>query len=164
MKEIFVLSKTWAKQFRSEKPWAAISISTEVGDFPILNDANRVELLQLQFWDIANPRLFAEAALAGKIFRMDQARQVLEFAARVWPKIEVLMVHCEMGLRRSPAMAAALTHIYEGPGTEEKYFHNFQPNEHVYQMILSMHYGKPFFITMKPKPEEVLDEPWDPTT
>lgn len=40
--------------FRYERPWAAISITTE-GDFPNLSEENRLGLLQLVFADTADP-------------------------------------------------------------------------------------------------------------
>lgn len=35
-KKMVVLSRGYAKQFKCDTPWAAISVSTEKGDFPQL--------------------------------------------------------------------------------------------------------------------------------
>jgi hypothetical protein len=46
-------SREFAGRFKCEKPWAAISISTEFGFHSLVASKNRVALLQLAFddWD-----------------------------------------------------------------------------------------------------------------
>lgn len=113
-----------AELFRCDRPWAAISIST-LGDFPVLSEDNREGLLQLVFADTADPA-------RPDSFTASLATELLDFVANVWDRIEVLLVHCEAGMSRSPAVAAALCRIYygdDGPWGE----HDF-PNGLVYEL------------------------------
>lgn len=155
-----VLSRTRARAFKCDLPWAAISISTEVGDFPELSEGNRVDLLRLRFWDVPNPREITE-----NVFSTEQAESIIRFADRVWNDIEVMLVHCEAGMSRSPACAAALEHIYHGPGSEASYFSKYYPNNHVFKTLMEVHYGEGIGeqIARKFLSEKVYDDPWDCT-
>jgi predicted protein tyrosine phosphatase len=168
--DIDVRSRKWAKEFKCSVPWAAISVSTERGDFPVLSEENRVGLLRLCFWDIANPRLGQEDALDGKLFSKEQARQVLDFVEEVWDKVKVMLIHCEAGISRSPAIAAAITNIKFGQGEEMPFFNRYTPNSHVYRTILNEYYGgdsRMMAFANKLVSDkaygEILDEPWDCT-
>ena len=115
--------------FRCDRPWAAISISTR-GDFPVLSEDNREGLLQLVFADTADPA-------RSDSFTAALAAELLDFVARVWDRIEVLLIHCEAGMSRSPGVAAALCRIYygeDGPWGE----HDF-PNSLVYTLLVDGH-------------------------
>ena len=95
-----------AEFFRSDRPWAAIQISHR-DDFPALHDENRVGLLRLIFED-------TEAADTPESFIPALATEILDFVKRMWDQVEVFLVQCEVGLSRSPAVAAALCRIYYG--------------------------------------------------
>ena len=118
-----------AQFFRCELPWAAIAISSD-GDFPTLDETNRLALLRLIFEDTLDrdsPDSFSGA----------QATAILDFVAEWWDRIDVLLVHCELGLSRSPAVAAALSRIYyqdDGPWFEQEF-----PNALVYELLLETH-------------------------
>lgn len=135
-----IRSRLAAKNFTCDKPWAAISVSTRPECFPELSTVNQVGLLQLGFWDISQPKTY-DARLAGKLFTKEQAKQVLDFANEMMPKIETMLVHCEMGLSRSPAIAAALENIFYGKGSEATYFNKYIPNVLVYKTITEVYYG-----------------------
>jgi len=118
-----------AELFRCDRPWAAISITT-LGDFPALSEENREGLLQLAFADTADPS-------RDDSFTTDLATELLDFVDQVWGRIEVLLIHCEAGLSRSPGVAAALSRIYygdDGPWGEYDF-----PNTLVYQLLIDGH-------------------------
>lgn len=118
-----------AQFFRCEVPWAAIAISSD-GDFPALDDTNRLALLQLVFEDTLD-RDSPDA------FNAFQATAILDFVAEWWDRIDVWLIHCELGLSRSPAVAAALSRIYyqdDGPWFELEF-----PNALVYELLLETH-------------------------
>lgn len=168
MKNIEVRSRKWAKEFVSDKPWAAISISTEKGDFPELKTENRVGLLRLSFWDISNPSFMQIETFDNKLFSKKQAKYILDFVAEVWPIADTLLVHCEAGLSRSPAIAAAISNIYLGDGTENDYFSRYMPNNFVFKTLIEVHYGVDSMAALHAKQllaekayGDVLDEPWD---
>ena len=155
-KAFAVRSRNFAKQFLCDSPWAAISVSTQPEEFPILSEINRVGLLQLSFWDVSNPKLIDDARVKDKLFTEDQAQQILEFTKEVWDKIDCMLVHCEAGFCRSPAIAAALTHIYYGKGEDELYFNRFSPNYLVYSTILKKHYWE--HVSIEPSEIGELDD------
>lgn len=138
--EIKVMSKSYASRFRSDKPWAVISVSTHRSEFARLSEDNRVGLLQLSFHDIANERISQTDAYRGLLFTKEQAKEVLDFVKEVLPQIEILLVHCEAGMSRSPAIAAAIAHVLWGPEADKVYFDKYIPNSFVYKTLLEVHY------------------------
>lgn len=148
MKTIVVKSKWEAENAVCDIPWVAISISSEPDNWPVLSEENRLGLLQLAFYDIDHPVKQYET------FTEEQAQQILDFAAKYWDEAKVMLVHCEAGVSRSAAVAAALSKIYFGD--DEKFFQSpYIPNSLVYRTILNKYYGKPI---LEPKP---LAEPSD---
>jgi predicted protein tyrosine phosphatase len=130
-KRIVVQSVVGAHYFTCEVPWACISIVTEKDTWPEISEVNRVGLLQLAFADIAD----AEGD-EGRAFNEDHAHRLLDFVKEVWDRIDVLMVHCEEGNSRGPAVAAAISRIYVGE--DKLYFlpHMYWPNRLVYRILL----------------------------
>ncbi len=64
-----------------------------------------------------------------------QAEQVVQFAHKHDAKVGAVVVHCEQGMSRSPAVAAALCKLYGGD--EKCFFRDYQPNAYVYRLVLS---------------------------
>jgi predicted protein tyrosine phosphatase len=115
--------------FRSDRPWAAISISS-CSEFPDLSEENRVGLLRLSFEDTTDP---------GKpeSFNESLAIQVLDFVQQVWDSVDVILIHCEIGLSRSPAVASALSQIYYD---DAGHWFDFDfPNRLVYDLLVEAH-------------------------
>jgi predicted protein tyrosine phosphatase len=128
-KRFEVRSARNAEFFRSDRPWAAISVSSS-GDFPVLDGENRIGLLRLVFQDITD---------AGKpgSFTAALATEILDFVEMVWDKVEVFLIHCEVGLSRSPAIAAALSRVYycdDGP-----WLKHYFANPLVYRVLVETH-------------------------
>lgn len=127
MNNIVVLNLDNAEEFTSNSPWGAISVVSE-GQWPKLSTENRVGILHLAFWDI-------EELIPGyKRMTEEQAEKILNFADEIWDKAECLLVHCEAGISRSPAIAAAISKIKIGH--EGGYFQTHFPNRWVYSTIL----------------------------
>jgi predicted protein tyrosine phosphatase len=125
-KRFEVRSARNAEFFRSDRPWAAISISSR-DDHPALDEQNRVGLLQLVFDDTTKPD-------HPQAFTASQAEEILAFVERMWDKVETFLIHCEIGMSRSPAVAAALSRIHyndDGPWFEMDF-----PNRLVYQLLV----------------------------
>lgn len=123
-----VLSRTQAIEFECRKPWIAISISS-YKDFARLHAENRIALLQLAFPDLDLPRV------GWDLFSAEQANQVYNFIQPLWEVSDVLMVHCDAGLSRSPAIAAALHKVFVESDNNE-YWKRYIPNAHVYKTML----------------------------
>jgi predicted protein tyrosine phosphatase len=63
-----------------------------------------------------------------------QARQICEFVRKWNGKIGAVVVHCEQGMSRSPAVAAAVARCL---GLDERCFRrDYQPNEFVYRLVV----------------------------
>lgn len=65
-----------------------------------------------------------------------------EQAKRIWAFVErqrvagteTLVVHCEQGMSRSPAVAAAI--CVRQSGQADRFFQDYQPNRHIYNLML----------------------------
>ena len=130
---IIVLPKSQAEAFRSDKPWAAISITNSHLTHPLvhakLSPDNRVGLLQLDFDDVNH---VAEGAFAA-----EHADKIIDFVRDVFGRIDALVVHCHMGMSRSPGVAAAVYKLLTD-GDDSYYFKAYTPNTRVYNGILQV--------------------------
>lgn len=112
--------------FRSDRPWAAISI-TSGREFPTLDEGNRVGLLRLVFDDITEPD-------TPRSFTPALAAEILDFVAGIWDQADAFLIHCDVGLSRSPAVASALSRIYYGD--DGPWFELDFPNRLVYDVLV----------------------------
>ena len=66
----------------------------------------------------------------------EHAERILEFVARHQDQVDTIVVHCEQGMSRSPAVAAALcSQLGEN---SDRFLQEYQPNEYVYALMLSV--------------------------
>jgi predicted protein tyrosine phosphatase len=128
-KHFEVRSARNAEFFRSDRPWAAISITSGHGH-PALSETNRVGLLRLLFDDITQSD-------TPQSFTPSLAAEILDFVASVWDKADAILIHCDVGLSRSPAVAAALSRIYYGD--DGPWFELDFPNRLVYDVLMETH-------------------------
>jgi predicted protein tyrosine phosphatase len=128
-KRFEVRSARNAEFFRSNCPWAAISISSS-NSFVALDAHGRVGLLRLVFEDTTQPG-------TPGAFKTTQATEILDFVEKVWDNAEVLLIHCDVGLSRSPAVASALSRIYYND--DGQWFDSDFPNPLVYQLLVDEH-------------------------
>lgn len=139
---IQVLGRKAASQFTCDVPWIAIQVSTYKDEFPKLNKVKNLGVLQLVFSDAegANDDNVPMLASGDQItlFTKEMARNILDFVETHKEKVETILVHCEAGLCRSPAIAAALSKILYND--DKFFFINFLPNMLVYNTILKTHY------------------------
>jgi len=96
------------------------------------------DVLHLAFHD-AEPA--SNMALPENITLMTagQASQVWEFVRKWEGEIGTVVVNCEQGASRSPAVAAALCRVYGGD--EMCFFREYRPNLHVYRLMLESQQG-----------------------
>ena len=131
-KKIVVESFVGATSFKSTIPWACISIATGEGEWPTMDEANRVGWLQLAFADTRVP----DPLYPMTVFDDSHANELLDFLDNVWDQIELLFVHCEAGTSRSPAVAAAISRLHYGDDGPFMLPHLYEPNLLVYQKLL----------------------------
>lgn len=118
----------------TNKNWAVISISA-LDNFPKIEQTPTCKgLLQLTFADIDVPWL------GQHFFSKQQADKILEFAKQMeTANVDVMVVHCQAGQSRSPAVCAALAEVYGQKS--DLYFRTYVPNMHVYRTLLEAHKG-----------------------
>lgn len=116
-----------------EVPHIVISITSSLEDLARLpENASCLGVLRLAFPDAAAASdLHAEDTL----FSHEQAIDVWRFVRQHLDGIERIVVHCDAGMSRSPALAAALSKVL--CGDDAQFFGGrYRPNERVYRMVL----------------------------
>lgn len=130
--KVVVCSREQAVGVVHDKPWGVISIRNP-GDKPLeFTCPNNKGVLLLDFHD-------ADKVEAGKIlFSMDDARKVWDFIQGLG-EIDTLLVHCIMGLSRSPGIAAAVDKVLNG---DDMHWFSGQggrvPNRRVYRCMMNV--------------------------
>ena len=66
----------------------------------------------------------------------EHAEKIWRFVARHQDQVGTIVVHCEQGMSRSPAVAAALADRLGGNSV--RFFREYQPNEYIYGLMLSV--------------------------
>jgi len=112
-------------------PYAVISIATpgkNIAQFETSSHCTGV--LYMEFHDLDDPRHKVP------LFNREQAEAVWKFVDALHVSTELLIVHCEAGISRSPAVAAA---IAKARGENDDYFfRRYLPNRHVYRTLLDV--------------------------
>jgi predicted protein tyrosine phosphatase len=62
-----------------------------------------------------------------------QARQAWEFVRKWAEHVGSIVVHCEQGMSRSPAVAAAICRAFGGD--HQCFFREYQPNRYVFRLM-----------------------------
>ncbi len=93
------------------------------------------DVLRLQFHDAVPVTVFT---LPPEIVLMneDHAREIWQFVDKWQETIATIVVHCEQGMSRSPAVAAAISKILDGDGSQ--FFHEYMPNRYVYDLMMTV--------------------------
>ncbi len=143
IKDFYVYSRQMVELIEPhEVPHLVVSISCPRDeDAKIKTNEHTLKVLRLQFWDFDKvPPGHEEAGLSkdSECFQPAQARQILALV-KTYPEAQRLIVHCDAGHSRSPAVAAALSKILVGDDAD--YFLRYRPNMRVYRTILEEHFA-----------------------
>lgn len=139
--QIEVRSKAMATIFNPGTPWACISVVTQPGSWPEFIKDQPTAIIRLSFCDLdmTQPEL-QEYYKDGEgdhmgvpYFNREFAKEIMDFYLSV-QEMEWLLVHCEAGWSRSPAIAAALDKIFKDD--DMKWFANYSPNRFVYRLLI----------------------------
>jgi predicted protein tyrosine phosphatase len=130
--EIFVYSRAAIERLPPhDVPHVIVSVTSGDTDVAVLPSSSSCRgILRLVFSDIGE-----EAGVDGIVFTREHARTVWEFLERHRAAITRLVVHCDAGLSRSPAIAAAVAKAWLGDDNE--FFRRYLPNQHVYRTLLA---------------------------
>jgi predicted protein tyrosine phosphatase len=114
-------------------PHLLVSISSAPEDrarLP-LNEWTR-GVLRLAFADRDAPSVAGE-----RLFEAEDARAIWALVLG-HQDVATLVVHCDAGLCRSPAVAAAVSRVFNGD--DEPFFRRYRPNMRVYRTLLSVYH------------------------
>jgi predicted protein tyrosine phosphatase len=133
--QFFVYSRAHIEQTspHDDVPHVIISITTtpqEVAMLPVCDQTRGV--LRLSFYDLDQR---APGVTEDALFSPEHAQRIWDCVAEHRASIERVIVHCDAGYSRSPAIAAALSLVLEG--TDEEFFRRYQPNRRVYRALIN---------------------------
>jgi predicted protein tyrosine phosphatase len=111
--EFVVLSRVDAEAYLPSGIEACVSI-TDPGQPPAKLSSRFAHLLRLTFSDVRSMRLVRDADV---LFDRQHADAILDFIAQC-RHVDRVVVHCEKGRSRSPAVAAALSEVLSEPVRE----------------------------------------------
>jgi predicted protein tyrosine phosphatase len=131
--DIAITSREIAERYTCELTHAVLSITDPgMGLARLADNPRRVGLLRLSFDDV-DPRL-GYTGSSIRLFDDGHARSAAEFVSAHLATADLLVVHCEFGRSRSAGLAAAVSRWQNGDDAE--FFARFQPNRHVYEVML----------------------------
>jgi len=163
-----VLSRAEFENFISKEKYIAISISDPDSE-PVESQKDYTAILSLQFHDVdhrikkqkdcklcngtGKSPLFPDIngghcyactdKMDIKIFDETYAEQILDFINAYKDIVDLIVVHCEAGISRSSATAAALSLILNG---EDQFFYDhYLPNALVYRKIINVAVKRGYF-------------------
>jgi predicted protein tyrosine phosphatase len=130
---------TAERGFRVKVPYAVISIrDPERPQARISGHPRPRDVLYLAF-DDAEPVRGLPLPADIQLMTPQQAQTIWRFFDRYRGEIGAVLCHCEQGMSRSPAVAAALC---EGTGGDSaRFFREYQPNQHVFRLVLEARRG-----------------------
>jgi len=134
---IQVLTRAAAQLLSPDEKCAIISITNTPDDIIKFEYNNNIKgVLRLHFYDEDHISILQyNDATKLKLFETADALKVLTFFESVKDKIDVLYIHCQAGISRSPAIAAALCDLY-GIESSANWFFNYSPNFFVYRKMM----------------------------
>jgi predicted protein tyrosine phosphatase len=133
-----VLSRALVRVVVPTVPYIVISITDPENDeAEIAPSPLQKGVLRLRFHDtqeIDNPALQYFSLSPDRRLSDAEARKILAFVRKHQPQIQLIVCHCEAGVSRSAAVAAALSRILQDE--DDYFFEHYMPNTHVYKRLL----------------------------
>ena len=135
---IKVISRHQAAHFMGLDPYVLISITDpDSPDAALTNDPKRLVVLRQKFSDVGENIESHRIAWPGSpLIRFNEAhtKEIVDFVTN--HKDLDIVVHCEAGISRSPAVAAAICNYINGPRSDAAYFKNYIPNSFIYNKLI----------------------------
>jgi predicted protein tyrosine phosphatase len=119
-----------------EEPYVMISISCVNDAATIPHREHCKDILRLEFDDVDRPIEGMNVSL----FNKEHANKILDFFEKWENKVAWMIVHCDAGLSRSPAVAAALTRVQHR--FDYDFWKRYLPNSRVYSILLNTHFER----------------------
>ena len=135
--DIIVFSREGIGNFVTDRPYLLISIKDPGSEVVELQDnPNKIAQLDLEFSDFDVDKCPGILNSKIKVFTKEDAQSIITVLRLTEKYINLIVVHCEAGLSRSPGIAAALSNIL-GYG-DQFYFKHYLPNKYVYRTLLNI--------------------------
>lgn len=156
------MSYAAAGAFRAAVPYVMVQIASPFDTHPgLLDDPHRVASLKVKFHDFhqvphdATHQTMAE--LAHYMYDRKTACSVVDLVREHRQRISLVAVHCEAGISRSAAMAAALAEIFRAERRDRvDPFVQAVPNPLVYGLTL---WAGRYRFTRQPKRQRIFPAP-----
>jgi predicted protein tyrosine phosphatase len=131
--DIAIASRQIAERYSCDVRHAVLSITDPgMGPARLADNPNRHGLLRMSFDDV-DPKL-GYLGSSIRLFDERHARTAAEFVSTHMASTGLLVVHCEAGRSRSAGLGAAVSRWQNGDDAE--FFVRFEPNRHVYEVML----------------------------
>ncbi len=117
-------------------PYVVISI-TDPGkrSARIQRAAGFRDILRLQFHD-AVPVVGFTLPSEIVVMTKDHTEEIWQFVHKWCNKVETIVVHCEQGMSRSPAVAAAICKVFGDD--DRRFFREYMPNRYIYDLLVTV--------------------------
>jgi predicted protein tyrosine phosphatase len=117
------------------KPYIVISIRNPGTRKPAIPKSTMCRgVLHLAFHD-AEPVNTMKLPAKVRLMTTEHAAEIWTFVQGRPKEVEAILVHCEQGASRSPAVAAAICRTLGGD--DRRFFCNYTPNLHVFQLTMA---------------------------
>ncbi len=137
--EFLVLSRAEVETFAAETPYLVVSITDpEQPEAALVESPFLRATLRMKFHDIAKPSRIAEqfATNSTDVYATEtDAEQILSFVGEHLAEVKLIVCHCEQGISRSAAVAAALSRTLQDE--DEFFFRHYWVNRYVYDLLSS---------------------------
>lgn len=139
--QIKVCNRSTAEVIKFDVPYIVISIySTNSEPAKVKRHSDCLDILLIQFDDLTEDFYYVEkngTVNDLKAITEQQANQIWQFVEKYIGKSEIVLIHCDAGVCRSPAVAAAIEFYYTG--RDAKWFKSpYCPNMKVYNTMLKL--------------------------
>ena len=137
--QFLVLSRVAVETFTADIPYLVVSVTdpeepeANISESPFLRAT-----LRIKFHDIAKPSHIAAqfATNSTDVYATEaDAERILSFVGEHLAEVKLIVFHCEQGISRSAAIAAALSRILQNE--DEFFFQHYWVNRYLYDLLLS---------------------------
>ena len=137
--QFLVLSRAAIETFTADTPYLVVSITDpEQPEATIPESPFLWATVRMKFHDIAKPsRIAVQFATNSSDVYMTEAdaERILSFVGEHLAEVKLTVCHCEQGISRSAAIAAALSRILQDE--DEFFFRHYWVNRYVYDLLLA---------------------------
>jgi|SRR5579884_723730 len=145
-----VLSRKEAREVAPQEPYIVIAIADRDGEHADLADSPHcLAVLRLRFDDTET------TDFGGYPMTRKHALKIVRFVREYREPAQLIVCQCEQGISRSAAVAAALSSWIQKE--DARFFRLYQPNRHVYRLILDVAYRSDLHSSVNKKNAQLIE-------